>query len=83
MRTQLEDLQNGLVTNALDHLGVVGAGRPLSDGNALKGVRLHGSSNSSHGTEERELAAGGGAGDDAGGEGRHDDEWCGCFFGCK
>lgn len=74
------NLQEGLATSSLEHLGVVAGGGLLSDGKTLKGVRLHGAANCSHGTEERELAALDGAGTKAGDDGsRHYEyEWC-CF----
>lgn len=67
------NLQESLAANSLEHLGVVGLGGLLADGQALKGVRLHGSANGSHGAEERELAALNSAGGRSDNDGRHVD----------
>lgn len=66
-----DNLQESLAANSLEHLGVVGPGGLLADGQALKGVRLHGSANGSHGAEERELAALDSAGGRSDNDGRH------------
>lgn len=73
VKDAIGNLQESLATNSLKHLGVVGLSGLLANGQALKGMRLHGSANSSHGTEERELAALNSAGGRSDNDGRHVD----------
>lgn len=61
----------GLAASALEQLGVVAGSGLLGDGEALKGVSLHGAADGSHGAKERELAALDGASSEAGDDGRH------------
>jgi hypothetical protein len=64
-------LQESLATNSLGLLAPVGLGRGLLDGESLKGMRLHGSSDVSHVGEERELATASSASGSTDNDGRH------------
>lgn len=67
-------LQESLATNSLGLLAPVARSRSLLGGKALKGVRLHGSSDVSHVGEERELATASSAGGSTDNDGRHVEE---------
>jgi len=71
--SEAREEEESLASNSLEHLGVVGLSRLLSDGKTLEWVRLHGPASVSHSSEERELAALDSAGGRSNNDGRHVD----------